>query len=271
MKILYWSAQGDLLAADAAVQEAVHLPQFAELPARVVSRIYALKVLIYVRSGKLEEAEQVLRKRGIRAGSPIRYPYHPEFQALAALLIAQGDLPTAETVLDSLVDWAEATKQYRTLICARVLQAVAHAAQKETQKAMQYLDLAMDLAEPENSCLPILEVGQPVLPLLYEAVQKGVHAAFATRLVEVFQETRPKPGESFDKPKHPSDILTPLRPREIEVLMLAADGQTNKEIAQKLHLSLRTIKFHMTCILTKLGVENRLQAVARAKNLGMIP
>ena len=270
IKVLYWIAQGDLLAADTAAQEAGQLPQFTELPVRVVSRIYALKVLIWVRLGRLAEAEQVLRKRGIWADSQIRYPYHPEYQSLAALLIAKGDLRTAETVLESLVNWAEATKQYRTLICARVLQSLAWAGQNDMQEALQCLGLALDLAEPEGSCLAILEVGQAVIPLLYEAVQKGIHPEFATRLVEVFKETNPNPWERSGTQKGPSDLLTPLRPREIEVLRLVADGQTNKEIALALHISLRTVKFHMTCIMTKLGVDNRMQAVTKAKILGIV-
>jgi LuxR family transcriptional regulator, maltose regulon positive regulatory protein len=270
MKMFYLIAQGDLLAADTAGQEADQLPQLTELPARVLSGISALKVLICVRLGKLDEAEQHLKKRGIWTGSKIRYPYHREFQSLAALLIAKGDLVNAETLIESMIDWAEATKQYRTLICARVLQSLACAAQKDMQKALQSLGLAMDLAEPEGYFQTILEVGRPIIPLLYEAVQKGLHPGFSTRLLTGFKETRPNPLVTSDTQKRQSDILTPLRVREIEVLKLVAGGQTNKEIANKLHISLRTVKFHMTCIFTKLGVDNRVQAVAKAKILGIL-
>jgi DNA-binding NarL/FixJ family response regulator len=105
---------------------------------------------------------------------------------------------------------------------------------------------------------------------LYEAVQKGIHPEYATRLVAAFKETNPNPWEISDPQKRQSDVLTSLRPREIEVLKQVADGQTNKEIAKELHISLRTVKFHMTCILTKLGVENRMQAVTKAKILGIV-
>jgi LuxR family maltose regulon positive regulatory protein len=269
MKLFYLIARGDLLAADTAVQEADQQPQLTELPARVVSGVSALKVLVWVRLGKLDEAEQHLKKRGIWTGSKIRYPYHREYQSFAALLIAKGDLVNAEILLESMIAWAEATKQYRTLICARVLQSLAYAAQKDMQKALQSLTLAMDLAEPEGYIQAILEVGHPIIPLLYEAVQKGVHPGIASRLLEGFKETRPNPLVTSDTQKSQSDILTPLRVREIEVLKLVADGQTNKEIANKLHISLRTVKFHMTSIFSKLGVGSRLQAVAKAKLLGI--
>jgi LuxR family maltose regulon positive regulatory protein len=104
---------------------------------------------------------------------------------------------------------------------------------------------------------------------LYEAVQKGIHPEYASRLLEGLKETRPNPLEKTETQKQQPGILTPLRRREIEVLKLVADGQTNKEIAYKLHISLRTVKFHMTCIFTKLGVDGRLQAVAKAKILGI--
>jgi LuxR family maltose regulon positive regulatory protein len=270
MKIFFLIAQGDLMAAEAATQEADQLPQFTELPARVVSGISALKVLVWVRLGKFEEAEKHLKKRGIWTGSQIRYPLHREYQSLAALLIAKGDLGDAESILESMTEWAEETKQHRTLICARVLQSLAYAARSEMQKALTFLSRAMDLAEPEGYYQAILEVGQPVIPLLYAAVQKGIHPDFATRLIEGFKENRPSPVEMLDTQKPVPDVLIPLRMREIEVLKLVADGQTNKEIAQGLHISLRTVKFHMTSILTKLGVDNRLQAVTKAKMLGII-
>ncbi len=270
INIFYWIARGDLPAAAASAQEAVRLPQFSELPARVASGISALQALIWVRQGRLDEAEQFLKKRGIRAGGAVRYPFHREYLSLAALLIAKGDLHAAESLLESMIGWAEATKQYRTLICARVLQSLAYAELKNTQKALHSLALALDMAEPEGYFQAILEVGRPVLPLLYAAVQKGVHAEFATRLLDVFKETRPDLMEKSDTQKRQPDNLTPLRPREVEVLKLVADGQTNKEIAQELQISLRTVKFHMTCILTKLGVDNRLQAVAKAKILGIV-
>jgi LuxR family maltose regulon positive regulatory protein len=270
MKMFYCIARGDLLAADTAGQETDQLPQFTALPVRVVSGISALKVLIWVRLRRLDEAEEYLKKRGVKTGTKIRYPYHREYQSLAALLIAIKDFLHAETILDELIDWAEGTKQNRTLICAWVLRSMAYAAQKDIQKALKCLSLALDLAEPEGYFQAILEVGQPVIPLLYEAVQRGIHPEFAARLIDAYKENSPISFVTTDTQKYQSEVLSPLRPREIEVLKLVADGRTNKEIAQELHISLRTVKFHMTCILTKLGADNRMQAVTRAKILGIV-
>lgn len=63
----------------------------------------------------------------------------------------------------------------------------------------------------------------------------------------------------------------PLSPREFEVLTLAAEGLTNKEIAYRLGLSERTIQFHINSIFNKSGTETRTQAVALALRNGWLP
>ena len=61
-----------------------------------------------------------------------------------------------------------------------------------------------------------------------------------------------------------------LTERELEVLRLLARGRQNKEIASKLVISERTVKFHVSAILAKLGVGNRTEAVGKAAQLGLI-
>lgn len=63
----------------------------------------------------------------------------------------------------------------------------------------------------------------------------------------------------------------PLTPRETEVLHHVAAGLQNKEVAQKLHLSLATVRNHVHSILTKLGVHSKLEAVSLSFRNGWIP
>ena len=61
-----------------------------------------------------------------------------------------------------------------------------------------------------------------------------------------------------------------LTERELEVLRLLAKGRQNKEIAGELVISERTVKFHVSAILAKLGVGNRTEAVSKAAQVGLV-
>jgi len=65
-------------------------------------------------------------------------------------------------------------------------------------------------------------------------------------------------------------IDEPLTPREVEVLELLAEGLPNKAIADRLHISDQTVKFHVSSISGKLGAANRTDAVRRAVRRGLI-
>lgn len=72
-------------------------------------------------------------------------------------------------------------------------------------------------------------------------------------------------------PKNQDTFLPdPLSPREVEIIRLVATGASNKEIAEKLVISEGTVKNHLSSILSKLSVRDRMQAVLKAKELGII-
>ena len=62
----------------------------------------------------------------------------------------------------------------------------------------------------------------------------------------------------------------PFSPRELQVLSLAAEGLTNKEIAYRLGVSERTVQFHMNSVFNKTGTGSRTEAVALALRSGWI-
>ncbi|MBA3870829.1 MAG: response regulator transcription factor [Anaerolineae bacterium] len=66
-------------------------------------------------------------------------------------------------------------------------------------------------------------------------------------------------------------LAEPLSERELEVLRLIADGNSNREIADKLFLSVATVKWYITHIYSKLGVQSRTLAIARARQLNLLP
>jgi two-component system nitrate/nitrite response regulator NarL len=68
----------------------------------------------------------------------------------------------------------------------------------------------------------------------------------------------------------PALLTEPLTPREHEVLQLVAEGLPNKTIADRLHISEHTVKFHINALMGKLGAQSRTEAVVRASRLGIL-
>jgi LuxR family maltose regulon positive regulatory protein len=66
-------------------------------------------------------------------------------------------------------------------------------------------------------------------------------------------------------------LIEQLTPRELEVLEMLAAGRSNQAIASRLVVTPDTVKKHVSHILGKLGAANRTEAVARARDLGLIP
>jgi LuxR family maltose regulon positive regulatory protein len=65
-------------------------------------------------------------------------------------------------------------------------------------------------------------------------------------------------------------LVEPLTARELELLELVAGGLSNRQIAAELYIALGTVKSHLHNIYGKLNAQNRAQAVARAKELGLL-
>jgi non-specific serine/threonine protein kinase len=72
------------------------------------------------------------------------------------------------------------------------------------------------------------------------------------------------------QPPQPAVLIEPLNERELEMLRLIADGLSNHEIAERLVIALSTVKWHVGNLFSKLGVNSRTQAIARAKEIGLL-
>jgi DNA-binding NarL/FixJ family response regulator len=134
------------------------------------------------------------------------------------------------------------------------------------------LIIADDLPEPivlnwlEKGVLGCLERNAS-LPDLLNAIRQvaggevSLPQALALRLVT--RMTRQTPDRAGDLPE-------PLTDREREVLTLLAEGLSNKEIAQRLYLSVRTVEGHLVNIYGKLGLHSRTEAALYAVRLGWV-
>jgi len=164
---------------------------------------------------------------------------------------------------------------------AIALHAVALRANGEKDKALQLLGEALALAEPGGFIRIFIDEGIPMAHLLSEAAAHGMMPDYIGKLLAVFETEGQK---SEDKSSLPSaqpliepevqpakDMLVePLSQRELEVLQLIAQGLSNREISERLFLALNTVKGHNRKIYGKLQVQRRTEAVARARELGLV-
>ncbi|SRR5581483_2323772 len=106
--------------------------------------------------------------------------------------------------------------------------------------------------------------------LLRDAPPRRMHAALiaaAEHTVIIDDALAPL---VLHQPRAARELLEPLTAREQEVMQLLASGQTNKEIAKRLHVTEHTVKFHVNGILGKLGVATRTEAVVCAARMGIV-
>ncbi len=153
-----------------------------------------------------------------------------------------------------------------------VLQALAREAQGDIPAALVPLERAVTLAEPEGYVRIFVDEGRPMAQLLSEAAAHGVMPDYTSRLLALSEaEGRIDPDDSLRLAAPASQPLVELlSDRELEVLQLIAQGLSNREISERLFLALITVKGHNRNIFRKLQVRRRTEAVARARELGLL-
>ena len=193
-------------------------------------------------------------------------PPHPvcveECFTYTRLLLAQNRPTDARTLLASSERSAREEGHYRNLITIHVLQALTQQALGHREEALTHLEQALRLAAPDGYLRAFLEEDQSIIKLLPEVRQTAPD--FVDQLLasaELSQQAVAIP---------PQPLIEPLTPRELEVLRLIAAGLRNQEIADQLFISVATVKRHISNIYGKLGVSHRTQAVAHARELGLV-
>jgi LuxR family transcriptional regulator, maltose regulon positive regulatory protein len=104
-----------------------------------------------------------------------------------------------------------------------------------------------------------LDEGEGMAKLLHLAKARRIETEYATELLSAMRET-------IERTQTPVQLLVePLSRREVEILKLIEAGNSNQEIADRLVISIATVKRHISNIYAKLGAKSRTQAVSIAK------
>ena len=192
---------------------------------------------------------------------------------LARVLLAQDRPGQALALLDRLHAAAKAQDRTGSLIETGALRALALAATGDGAGAVTTLAEAILLACPQGYVRVFADEGPPMAALLGRliAAQRtgqaaaGVPLGYLARLQRAFGSGLPA------RDPVPAGIVDPLTSRELEILAMLAAGRSNQAIASDLVVTLDTVKKHVGHVLGKLGAANRTEAVARARELSLIP
>jgi len=248
-----------------------------------VHRVLAHRARIWLAQGKLDQAVEWARE--YQQLGDAQYLRKFEDLTLARVLLVEHKPNESLALLDPLLAQAQHAGRLGSVIQiqasrAVALQALGERDQAESRylfgEALAALESALTMAQPEGYVRSFVDHGEPMRGLLKRAASRGIAPPYVARLLaaydlpsEVWAE---QPGGHL-APRTPVDqpLVEPLSDRELEVLHLLAEGLSNKEIAQRLYISLPTVKSHTRSIYGKLGVHSRKEAVARARGLRILP
>jgi LuxR family maltose regulon positive regulatory protein len=275
------ASRGDLDGALDQLEQAEHLHSRGPIPD--VRPTTAMRARVWLRQGRAADAAAWARTSGFGFGDQPTFLHEFEHLTLARLDLARrvegSDL---QGFLQRLLEAARAGGRGGSVIEILALQALAHQRDGDHDTALETLGRALELAEPEGHVAVFVAEGKTMEALLRRligsgprrqgssrteeaspAVPSAAAATHARRVLSAFESG----GQATPAP-HP--LIEPLSRRELEVLRLIADGLSNQEISDRLFLALSTVKGHTSRVFDKLAVQRRTEAVARARELGLL-
>jgi LuxR family maltose regulon positive regulatory protein len=233
--------------------------------------------------GQLESALHWAATCGLRCDDPLTSPLKKQryvrYVVLARVLLARGrghrnssSLAQARMLLERLLGISIGAGAHGRRIEVQMLLALTLYAQGKTRQALSTLGPILAQAEPEGYLRLFADEGEVMAHLL------ALIAPFTTASPDYLQRIQAAIApvwqaqpDAATQPAPRSTLYELLSAREWDVLQLVAEGLSNQQIAQRLVLSLHTVKLHVKHVLAKLDATNRTQAVVRARALHILP
>ncbi len=268
-------ARGDLEAARAAFQRSEQIRENVEHPHGLdwVSSGFSTvpQMQLWLAQGAMSVAAHWAEDVLAQQGSVSLMRRQQEEVALIRLLLAQARPTEALMCLMPLVECAERQERWGQVIELRLLQAQAQLLLQQEQAALACLAQAVQLAAPEGYVRLFVEEG-PLLETLVSRLREQERGRGPTPYLDTLLAAFPA-HEQARKPcvsQQKLGLLEPLSTRELDVLQQMAAGASNQEIAERLVITVDTVKRHVGNILGKLQANNRTQAAALARTLGLL-
>jgi LuxR family transcriptional regulator, maltose regulon positive regulatory protein len=232
-----------------------------------LSLYFALKGFMYIQQNDFEGAHKFFRDNEIKADKKITYLDEHAFTPLAFLCIIESKFKDAEEILNKLLEMSMAQSRIERIVELKVLYAVLNKAKGNRNEAVGNLIESLEYAANENIIMPIVLFQDKISDLLPDVfkIQATSNTKIPKALIEKLNTVLKKREKALENQENSG-----LSARELETLKLIAENLTNQEIADKLFISLNTVKTHLKNIFLKLDVDSRIKAVDKAKSLGLL-
>jgi LuxR family transcriptional regulator, maltose regulon positive regulatory protein len=230
--------------------------------------------------GDVAAAARWVKERGLGPGDEPGYPREPEYLVLARVLLAQDRPAQALALLERMLAAASGQGRTGSVIEIGALRALALAACDDQDAAVDALARALALGCPQGYVRVFADEGAPMAALLARlaaaqkaepAAARGVPPGCVAKVLRAFGGKHDPQGAGRGAVVAVPGLVEQLTARELEVLVLLAEGMPNPRIAEQLVVTLDTVKKHVSHLLAKLGAANRTEAVTRARQLGLLP
>lgn len=239
----------------------------------------AFQAELAVRQGRLAEASKWATHFEAEPFVPMYRFYVPQL-TLARVLLAQDTSDSRNQAFDLLKrlhDFVLFTHNTRFQIDVLALQALLHDARGEGTVAIEKLTRALALSEPGGFIRLFVDLGPRMAELLKQLIKQDIAVGYIGRILAAIKEdahrtmqNEPDPLTAQASPSGAQPLIEPLTNRELQILDLLPQRLQNKEIAAELSISPETVKKHLNNIYGKLNVGNRLEAVEKARTLGIL-
>jgi LuxR family maltose regulon positive regulatory protein len=271
------------------MRQFLNIARERDIAEHLLARGRAAQALLALQQGALETAVGWADRSSLRPEDTLSYLREWEYLILAQVRIAQARgnsvslyLGDVRHLLDRLLHDAEAGGRMDSVLRILILLALLHQAQRDAQEAHAVLNRSLRLAAPEGYVRVFIDEGAPMAALLAQSVERRAQSdptrIYAERLLSAFPAEQT--GAMLDVSDAPpvlrstlersNALVEPLTDREREVLRLLAEGRSNQAIAEELVVAVGTVKRHVSNIMSKLGVQSRLEAVAHARSLNLV-
>lgn len=270
-------AQGDLESAADGIRKAKKAREMGSIFRVIQTKLDTCQVQMWLQQGNLNGASRWANEIEAKLNEfdqdkDFDFVSEMEFIGLARVWIATGNqgqnksfLDKSKHLLSRLASSAQASQRFYRLIEILVLQAIVFDHLGDENQVFEVFGKSISLAQPEDCMRLFLDEGQTMQSILYRAQKKGIGLPYTKTLLGAFDvQMRALPG--LTSPAIPE----PLSDREMEVLLLLPTKMTAAEIAEKLIIAKSTVDTHIKHIYSKLGVNRRMEAIQRAKELDLL-